>query len=196
MPDLWEIVVDGYSIRKRSGQANVDKTWRQSTGSPGKHPFSARRPPVIMIIGPKRLRQALGASARPPHEISPTKHRWRHATLLRADDIYLVFAAGTNQPKGGCARPSSTRMEEIAADKIELSNGTYMVQYREQLMPWLQMRGPPVTVRTQGAPADSGVRRDRRADGDLGRRDHRHRRGTAPNIEVARLQGRESSAQP
>ncbi|WP_244071778.1 response regulator, partial [Bradyrhizobium sp. Ce-3] len=42
-----------------------------------------------------------------------------------------------------------TRLEEIATDKIELSNGRYMVQYREQLMPLVQMAG--VEVQTQGA---------------------------------------------
>ena len=42
-----------------------------------------------------------------------------------------------------------TRLEEIATDKIELSNGRYMVQYREQLMPLVQMAG--VNVQTSGA---------------------------------------------
>jgi two-component system chemotaxis sensor kinase CheA len=42
-----------------------------------------------------------------------------------------------------------TRLEEIAADKIELSNGRYMVQYRDQLMPLVQMTG--VNVATSGA---------------------------------------------
>ena len=52
----------------------------------------------------------------------------------------LVFRAGSSQPK---AVPLGlvTRLEEIATDKIELSNGRYMVQYREQLMPLVQMNG-------------------------------------------------------
>ncbi|HKU05585.1 MAG TPA: response regulator, partial [Bradyrhizobium sp.] len=56
--------------------------------------------------------------------------------------------AGTNQPK---AVPLGlvTRLEEIATDKIELSNGRYMVQYREQLMPLVQMAG--VAVQTSGS---------------------------------------------
>ena len=59
-----------------------------------------------------------------------------------------MFRAGTAQPK---AVPLSlvTRLEEIAADKIEMSNGRYMVQYREQLMPLVTMEG--VTVATSGA---------------------------------------------
>ena len=43
-----------------------------------------------------------------------------------------------------------TRLEEIATDKIELSNGRYMVQYREQLMPLVQMdRASPSRPRLQ-----------------------------------------------
>jgi two-component system chemotaxis sensor kinase CheA len=59
----------------------------------------------------------------------------------------LVFRAGSAQPK---AVPLGlvTRLEEIAADKIELSNGRYMVQYREQLMPLVLMEG--VSVNTSG----------------------------------------------
>src|SRR5258708_21721497 len=60
----------------------------------------------------------------------------------------LVFRAGSAQPK---AVPLGlvTRLEEIATDKIELSNGRYMVQYREQLMPLVQMAG--VNVQTTGS---------------------------------------------
>src|SRR6266581_2111674 len=60
----------------------------------------------------------------------------------------LVFRAGSAQPK---AVPLAlvTRLEEIAADKIELSNGRYMVQYRDQLMPLVQMEG--VSVQTTGS---------------------------------------------
>ncbi|MFT2621896.1 hypothetical protein ACMWQU_25940, partial [Escherichia coli] len=60
----------------------------------------------------------------------------------------LVFRAGSSQPK---AVPLGlvTRLEEIATDKIELSNGRYMVQYREQLMPLVQMAG--VEVQAQGS---------------------------------------------
>jgi two-component system chemotaxis sensor kinase CheA len=59
----------------------------------------------------------------------------------------LVFRAGTTQPK---AVPLAlvTRLEEIEATKIELSNGRYMVQYRDQLMPLVEMEG--VSVRRDG----------------------------------------------
>jgi two-component system chemotaxis sensor kinase CheA len=41
-----------------------------------------------------------------------------------------------------------TRLEEIAVDKIEFSNGRHMVQYRDQLMPLVLMDG--VNVATSG----------------------------------------------
>jgi len=66
----------------------------------------------------------------------------------------LVFRAGSTQPK---AVPLAlvTRLEEIAVDKIEFSNGRYMVQYRDRLMPLVQMDG--VSVGTSGALAPSAV---------------------------------------
>ncbi len=59
-----------------------------------------------------------------------------------------MFRAGSSQPK---AVPLGlvTRLEELATDKIELSNGRYMVQYRDQLMPLVQMEG--VSVQTSGS---------------------------------------------
>jgi len=60
----------------------------------------------------------------------------------------LVFRAGSAQPK---AVPLAliTRLEEIAAHSIERSNGRFMVQYRDQLMPLVQMDG--VQVVSEGA---------------------------------------------
>jgi two-component system chemotaxis sensor kinase CheA len=50
----------------------------------------------------------------------------------------LVFRAGSHQPK---AVPLSlvTRLEEIDCRKIEVSDGRYLVQYRDQLMPLLRI---------------------------------------------------------
>ena len=61
----------------------------------------------------------------------------------------LVFRAGSTQPK---AVPLSliTRLEEIDARKIELSNGRHMVQYRGQLMPLVSMN-ESVRVKGEGA---------------------------------------------
>jgi len=102
---------------------------------------------VIMIIDPNGFAKALGASSAASHEIAD-ENASLHASSGEQLTSLLVFRAGSTQPK---AVPLGlvTRLEEIAADKIELSNGRYMVQYREQLMPLVQMEG--VNVGTSGA---------------------------------------------
>jgi two-component system chemotaxis sensor kinase CheA len=102
---------------------------------------------VIMIIDPNGIAKALGASGNAGHEIAEENAAHRAAIAEQLTSL-LVFRAGSNQPK---AVPLGlvTRLEEIAAEKIELSNGRSMVQYREQLMPLVQMAG--VNVRTSGS---------------------------------------------
>src|SRR4051812_15097176 len=101
---------------------------------------------VIMIIDPNGIAQALGSSASAQREISGENAAATRASGEQLTSL-LVFRAGSTQPK---AVPLGlvTRLEEIAADKVELSNGRYMVQYREQLMPLVLMDG--VDVRTSG----------------------------------------------
>ncbi len=110
---------------------------------------------VIMIIDPNGIAKALGAAGSVSNEISD-ENAASHASMGEQLTSLLVFRAGSSQPK---AVPLGlvTRLEEIATDKIELSNGRYMVQYRDQLMPLVQMNG--VTVQTPGLAADPGVRR-------------------------------------
>jgi two-component system, chemotaxis family, sensor kinase CheA len=102
---------------------------------------------VIMIIDPNGIAKALGASGAASHEIAD-EAAGHHAHSGEQLTSLLVFRAGSAQPK---AVPLAlvTRLEEIAADKIELSNGRYMVQYRDQLMPLVQMEG--VNVQTTGS---------------------------------------------
>ena len=102
---------------------------------------------VIMIIDPNGIAKALGASGSSAHELADDAAA-AHAIGGEQLTSLLVFRAGSSQPK---AVPLGlvTRLEEIATDKIELSNGRYMVQYREQLMPLVQMKG--VTVQTSGS---------------------------------------------
>ena len=102
---------------------------------------------VIMIIDPNGIAKALGAAGSASHEIAEDNAASRANAAEQLTSL-LVFRAGSNQPK---AVPLGlvTRLEEIATDKIELSNGRYMVQYREQLMPLVQMAG--VNVQTTGA---------------------------------------------
>jgi len=102
---------------------------------------------VIMIIDPNGIAKALGASSAASREIAD-ENASLHASSGEQLTSLLVFRAGSTKPK---AVPLGlvTRLEEIAADKIELSNGRYMVQYREQLMPLVQMEG--VNVGASGA---------------------------------------------
>ncbi|WP_141382253.1 hybrid sensor histidine kinase/response regulator, partial [Bradyrhizobium elkanii] len=102
---------------------------------------------VIMIIDPNGIAKALGASGSSAHDLADDSAS-AHANSGEQLTSLLVFRAGSSQPK---AVPLGlvTRLEEIATDKIELSNGRYMVQYREQLMPLVQMAG--VEVQNQGS---------------------------------------------
>ncbi len=101
---------------------------------------------VIMIIDPNGIAQGLGTAGTAQHELASESAATRASSGEQLTSL-LVFRAGTVEPK---AVPLAlvTRLEEIAADKIELSNGRYMVQYREQLMPLVLMEG--VNVHTQG----------------------------------------------
>ncbi|HUN95691.1 MAG TPA: hybrid sensor histidine kinase/response regulator [Bradyrhizobium sp.] len=102
---------------------------------------------VIMIIDPNGVAKALGTSVSASHEIADENAALRASGAEQLTSL-LVFRAGSTQPK---AVPLGlvTRLEEIATDKIELSNGRYMVQYRDQLMPLVQMAG--VNVATSGS---------------------------------------------
>lgn len=101
---------------------------------------------VIMIIDPNGIAQSLGTSVASQSEINDENA----ATRANADGqltSLLVFRAGSSQPK---AVPLAlvTRLEEIAIDKIEFSNGRHMVQYRDQLMPLVRIED--VSIRESG----------------------------------------------
>src|SRR4029079_3078035 len=102
---------------------------------------------VIMIIDPNGIAKALGAAGSASRSRADD-HAAAHASSGEQLTSLLVFRAGSNQPK---AVPLGlvTRLEELPADKIELSNGRYSGQYREQLMPRVAMDG--VSVASQGA---------------------------------------------
>jgi two-component system chemotaxis sensor kinase CheA len=102
---------------------------------------------VIMIIDPNGVAQALGStvtSQMAEAESAQVKHAGTEQTTS-----LLVFRAGSPQPK---AVPLSlvTRLEEIDARTIELSNGRHMVQYRGHLMPLVSM-DEHVHVKGEGA---------------------------------------------
>ncbi|MGY3038249.1 two-component system chemotaxis sensor kinase CheA [Bradyrhizobium sp. USDA 4354] len=101
---------------------------------------------VIMIIDPNGIAKALGAAGSSAHDMGD-EAAGHHIGSGEQTTSLLVFRAGSSQPK---AVPLGlvTRLEELPADKIEFSNGRYMVQYREQLMPLVAMEG--VTIASQG----------------------------------------------
>ena len=93
------------------------------------------------------MRKALGAAGSASHEIAD-ENAAAHASTGEQLTSLLVFRAGSPQPKAVPLR-SSRGWKRSTTDKIELSNGRYMVQYRGQLMPLVQING--VSVQTQGA---------------------------------------------
>ncbi|MGB6535751.1 MAG: chemotaxis protein CheW [Xanthobacteraceae bacterium] len=92
---------------------------------------------VIMIIDPNGIAQRLG---RLPRAAGMDEAEQRDREQAVADEIIsmLVFRAGSHQLK---AVPLSlvTRLEEIDCRKIEISDGRYLVQYRDQLMPLVRI---------------------------------------------------------
>ena len=87
---------------------------------------------VIMIIDPNGVAQAFGNTAASHLAAAEAANGRNTVGADAASTSLLVFRAGSLQPK---AVPLSlvTRLEEIDAQKIELSNGRHMVQYRGQL---------------------------------------------------------------
>jgi len=103
---------------------------------------------VIMIIDPNGVAQAFGNTVASQFTATDSDDSG-HAAADEASTSLLVFRAGSTQPK---AVPLSliTRLEEIDAQKIELSNGRHMVQYRGHLMPLVRM-SEDVRVKGEGA---------------------------------------------
>jgi two-component system chemotaxis sensor kinase CheA len=103
---------------------------------------------VIMIIDPNGIAQSLGSTVTSQMDADEAADT-RHATAHEQMTSLLVFRAGSTQAK---AVPLAliTRLEEIDARKIELSNGRHMVQYRGQLMPLVSMN-ESVRVKGEGA---------------------------------------------
>jgi two-component system chemotaxis sensor kinase CheA len=103
---------------------------------------------VIMIIDPNGVAQAFGGTVTSQMVAAEAGHR-KPGTADEQMTSLLVFRAGSSQPK---AVPLAliTRLEEVDARKIELSNGRHMIQYRGQLMP-LVTPNDSVRVKQEGA---------------------------------------------
>src|SRR5581483_2660317 len=103
---------------------------------------------VIMIIDPNGIAQALGTTVA-THMAAEAAVDASRAKSDEQSVSLLVFRAGSAQAK---AVPLSlvTRLEEIDARKIELSNGRHMVQYRGQLMPLVRM-SEQIRIKDEGS---------------------------------------------
>jgi two-component system chemotaxis sensor kinase CheA len=103
---------------------------------------------VIMIIDPNGVAQAFGSTVT-SQMAAANKVERKHVSPDEQTTSLLVFRAGSPQPK---AVPLAliTRLEEIDARKIELSNGRHMVQYRGHLMPLISP-SENVCVKNEGA---------------------------------------------
>jgi two-component system chemotaxis sensor kinase CheA len=103
---------------------------------------------VIMIVDPNGVARAIGStvgSQMTTEAIAPSQR----ATDTEQVTSLLVFRAGSSHLK---AVPLAliTRLEEVDARKIELSNGRHMIQYRGHLMPLVSMNAS-VSVKGEGA---------------------------------------------
>jgi two-component system chemotaxis sensor kinase CheA len=102
---------------------------------------------VIMIVDPNGVAQALGSTVSNQMAAAGISQETIKPAVDRATSL-LVFRAGSAHPK---AVPLEliTRLEEIDARTIELSNGRHMVQYRGQLMPLVTLN-ETVRVKAEG----------------------------------------------
>jgi two-component system chemotaxis sensor kinase CheA len=103
---------------------------------------------VIMIIDPNGIAQSFGSTVTSQFD-SDEAAGTKHDVTVEQKTSLLVFRAGSAQAK---AVPLAliTRLEEVDAHTIELSNGRHMVQYRGQLMPLVSMNDS-VRVKGDGA---------------------------------------------
>lgn len=113
---------------------------------------------VILILDPNGIARAIGIAGARQQSRAEDRPSEDHAAPTES---MLVFRAGTPNPK---AVPLSlvTRLEEIDARTIELSNGRPVVQYRGQLMPLVAVSAD-VKVRSTGTQPVLVFADDRRA---------------------------------
>jgi two-component system chemotaxis sensor kinase CheA len=102
---------------------------------------------VIMIVDPNGVAQALGSTVSSQMATTAAVAEQAGAEAGQTTSL-LVFRAGSAHAK---AVPLAlvTRLEEIDARTIELSNGRHMVQYRGHLMPLVTLN-ETVRVKAEG----------------------------------------------
>jgi two-component system, chemotaxis family, sensor kinase CheA len=103
---------------------------------------------VILIIDPNGIVQTTGMTATSRHVLEAQQDSTAASEVTQTESM-LLFRAGSPHPK---AVPLSlvTRLEEIDARKIEMSNGRPLVQYRGQLMPLVPVNDS-VRIKSSGS---------------------------------------------
>ena len=92
---------------------------------------------VILIVDPNGVAQSVSTQSTSA-AMADMDDQSIHNDVSRDRTSMLLFRAGSDEPK---AVPLSlvTRLEEIEVDKIEVSNGHDLVQYRGHLMPLVRI---------------------------------------------------------
>jgi two-component system chemotaxis sensor kinase CheA len=103
---------------------------------------------VILIVDPNGIVQTAGMTVTSRYALE-ARHHSAAASEETQTESMLLFRAGSPHPK---AVPLSlvTRLEEIDARKIEMSNGRPLVQYRGQLMPLVPVNDS-VRIKSSGS---------------------------------------------
>ena len=132
---------------------------------------------VIMIIDPNGVAQAVGIGRRRRRQATEAERDGERQAEAATESL-LVFRAGSPQPK---AVPLSlvTRLEEIDAKKIELSNGRHAGAVPRPAHAARPRSTTRCASRPSGAQPLLVFSDDDRSHGAGGRRDRRHRRGPA-----------------
>ncbi len=105
---------------------------------------------VIMILDPNGIAASTGELTLADHDHDAETSRSRRNAAVAGDErtALLLFRAGEGAPR---AVPLAlvARLENVAVETIEYSNGAPVVQYRESLMPL-------IAFESMGAPRDEG----------------------------------------
>jgi two-component system chemotaxis sensor kinase CheA len=103
---------------------------------------------VIMIIEPNGIAHTIGSSAA-ARQFAENEPEEKSQIQDTTSESLLVFRAGSPQPKA-VLLSLITRLEEIEVQKIEMSGGRPLVQYRGQLMPLIPA-SDDVRIKSSGA---------------------------------------------
>ncbi|GGO14202.1 hypothetical protein GCM10007972_21070 [Iodidimonas muriae] len=106
---------------------------------------------VIMILDPNGIAENASSSVAGENNAVEEKTMVENLTINDESESLLLFRAGENSRKA-VPLPLVARLEDIEVDKIEMSDGRHVVQYRGALMPIVLADGL-TGLRTEGRQA-------------------------------------------